>query len=159
MNVTDAAHHTVHDYPGGAAALSARLIRIDAEGNRKPMSEAVLNSKVNPNTATHHLSLAEADQIIGLTGDHRILQALAAQHGYALQPINASSESDVVTLLLKSMALKGDFAEELQKALADNVITANEVKAIEAAGASVQAVILSIVARARCMATPATVRA
>ena len=37
MNITDAAYNTVHDYPGGASALAARM------GIKSP---AVLNSKV-----------------------------------------------------------------------------------------------------------------
>ena len=65
MNIHDAAHATVHDYPGGAASLAPRL----------GMVQAVLNSKVNPNTHTHHLTLAEAMRIMTMTGDHRILRA------------------------------------------------------------------------------------
>ena len=63
MNIHDAAHATIHDYPGGAASLAPRL----------GMVQAVLNSKVNPNTHTHHLTLAEALRVMVMTGDHRIL--------------------------------------------------------------------------------------
>ena len=45
MNILDAAYHTVHDYKGGANALAPRM------GMKSP---AVLNSKVNPITDTHH---------------------------------------------------------------------------------------------------------
>jgi len=71
MNITDAAYNTVHDHPGGASALAPRM------GIKSP---AVLNSKVNPNTDTHHLTLAEASKLMALTGDFRILQALSAEH-------------------------------------------------------------------------------
>ena len=70
MNVTDAAHKTAHAYPGGCDAL----------GDRMEMRPGVLRNKVNPNNDKHHLTLAEADEMMGLTGDHRILQALAAEH-------------------------------------------------------------------------------
>src|SRR5690606_4424393 len=76
MNVIDAAYSTVHDYPGGAEALAARMGK----------SAAVLRSKVNPNTSTHHLTLAEADEILGKTRDLRMLHALAANHGCVVLP-------------------------------------------------------------------------
>ena len=57
MNIIDAAYHTVHDYPGGATALALRL------GIKSP---AVLNSKVNPNTDTHHITLVEAIKIMAI---------------------------------------------------------------------------------------------
>lgn len=72
MNILDAAHHTVRQFKGGAAALAVRM------GMR---SVAVLNSKVNQNTETHHLTLMEASSIMAITGDYRILQALCAEHG------------------------------------------------------------------------------
>jgi hypothetical protein len=53
MNITDAAHKTVKDYPGGSEALAVRI----------GMSAAVLRNKVNPNNTTHHLTLAEASEI------------------------------------------------------------------------------------------------
>jgi len=65
MNTIDAAYHTVHDYPGGAEALAPRM----------GMSAAVLRNKVNPNNTTHHLTYAEAQRIVALTGDVRMLQA------------------------------------------------------------------------------------
>ena len=71
MNVTDAADATVHDYPGGSESLAPRM----------GMSAAVLRNKVNPGNDRNHLSLSEADRLMRVTGDHRILQALADQHG------------------------------------------------------------------------------
>src|SRR5690606_24175262 len=72
MNILDAAYNTVHDYPGGAAALAP------------PMgmnSAAVLNSKVNPHTETHHLSLIVASKMMAMTSDYRVLQELNSEHG------------------------------------------------------------------------------
>ena len=71
MNILDAAYNTVHDYRGGANSLASRM------GIKSP---AVLNSKVNPNTDTHHLSLLEASKLMALTGDYRILQSLSLIH-------------------------------------------------------------------------------
>lgn len=68
MNIIDAAHKTVHAYPGGSESLAPRIA----------MSAAVLRNKVNPNNSTHHLTLVEASEVMGVTGDYRILHALAA---------------------------------------------------------------------------------
>lgn len=68
MNILDAAYNTVHDYKGGASALAPRM------GIKSP---AVLNSKVNPNTHTHHITLLEAVKLMEITGDYRILQEYA----------------------------------------------------------------------------------
>lgn len=76
--IEDAAYNTVHDYPGGAEALAPRMGK----------SAKVLDSKVNRNEFKHHLTLHEAVQIMGLTGDHRMLRAICRHLGY-LDPIRA----------------------------------------------------------------------
>ena len=64
MNVKDATHATVHDYPGGAESLAPRM------GIKSPQ---VLRNKVNPATDTHHLRLDEAVRMMAVTGDYRII--------------------------------------------------------------------------------------
>lgn len=121
MNVMDAAHATAHDYPGGAGILAARL----------KMNPAVLNSKVNPNTSTHHLSLMEAMRMMSLSGDHRILRAMNEELGY-LPPIQrVSAEVSDVALLesyTKLISELGDFSAKFHEALADGRVTKKEVK-------------------------------
>lgn len=126
MNLIDAAHKTVHDYPGGSQSLGPRI----------DMSPAILRNKVNPNNTTHHLTLAEADEIMSVTGDHRILHALAAQHGYVLQKADEAANvgSSILQVLLAANAAEGEFDRVLQEALADNVISPNEMKLINEAG-------------------------
>lgn len=89
MNITTAADLTVHEYKGGSESLGP-LVGISA---------AVLRNKVNPNNTTHHLALAEADRIVRMTGDARILAAFAHGNGYLLvkAPENCA-ESDVSVL-------------------------------------------------------------
>lgn len=121
MNLIDAAHKTVHDYPGGSQSLGPRI----------DMSPAVLRNKVNPNNETHHLTLAEADEIMSVTGDHRILHALAAEHGYVLQKAaDATTEGTVLQLLLRANAAEGDLDKALNDALADGRLTQNELKEV-----------------------------
>lgn len=121
MNLIDAAHKTVHDYPGGSQSLGPRI----------DMSPAILRNKVNPNNTTHHLTLAEADEIMSVTGDHRILHVLAAQHGYVLQRSDdAPVEGSLMQLLLRANAAEGDLDQELELALADGQVSPNELKAL-----------------------------
>lgn len=77
MNIIDAAHALVHDYPGGSESLAPRL----------GMSAAVLRNKVNPNNQTHHLSLNEAVKATDVANDERVLEAWAAERGSAVVKI------------------------------------------------------------------------
>lgn len=146
MNVIDAAHQTVKAYPGGADSLSPRV----------GIGPAVLRSKVNPNTSTHHLSLAEADRIMGVTGDHRILHALAAEHGYVLQRVDAPEDgAQLLQTLLSANAAEGAFDRELQEALADGVITPNELSVLEKAGTAQQAATMVLLSKLRALSQAA----
>lgn len=148
MNIIDAAHKTVHDYPGGSESLAPRI----------GMSAAVLRNKVNPNNTTHHLTLAEAGEIMGVTGDDRILHALAAQHGYTLQSMDAPESSTVMCAMLAASAAKGDLAGILGRALADGKFTPNEAVNIARACAQVQAAIAEVSRHANAQAALASVR-
>lgn len=75
MNTKDAAYMTGHEYPGGVPALAVRM-GIDARE---------LSRKLNPGAA-HGISLDEAEVLMALSGDHRILHAMAAELGYVCQP-------------------------------------------------------------------------
>ncbi len=149
MNVSDAAHATVHDYPGGSESL----------GPRVGIGAAVLRSKVNSHTTTHHLTLAEADRIMGVTGDHRMLAALAASHGYVLQRAAQGEGDGVLAAHLAMSAAKGDLASVLQDALRDGRITPIEAASIANAGAAAQSAIVHLVATAYGEARPAPLRA
>ncbi|MDH0657328.1 phage regulatory CII family protein [Acinetobacter johnsonii] len=120
MNILDAAYHTVHDYKGGANTLAPRM------GIKSP---AVLNSKVNPNTDTHHLTLVEASKLMALTNDYRILQSLNAQHGKVginLPDIPECRDTALTDLVL-SFGMKGGNVYTLFKEMmADGRITRGE---------------------------------
>lgn len=76
MNTKDAAYLTGHNHPGGVPALAARM----------GMDARELIRKLNPN-AIHGISLDEAEVLMALSGDHRILHAMAAGLGYVCQPM------------------------------------------------------------------------
>ncbi|HBZ8061203.1 TPA: phage regulatory CII family protein [Klebsiella pneumoniae] len=141
MNITDAAHKTVKDYPGGSEALAVRI----------GMSAAVLRNKVNPNNNTHHLTLAEASEIMGVTGDDRILHAMAAEHGYTLQKMQADGMASVMGAMLENAAKQGAFAQALQEALSDGLISENEMKVISRAGTAQVEAMINLLARLRAV--------
>ena len=121
MNMNDAMHATVHDYPGGAISL----------GPRVGMNPTVLNSKVNPNTLTHHLTLSEAMRIMGVTGDHRTLRAMNEELGYLPPIARVSADVSDVALLesyTKLISELGEFSMKFHQALADGRVTKKEVK-------------------------------
>ncbi|WP_120430185.1 phage regulatory CII family protein [Acinetobacter baylyi] len=121
MNILDAAYHTVHDFQGGANALASRL------GIKSP---AVLNSKVNPNTYTHHLTLLEASKLMAITGDYRILQNLCAEHGKAAIDLPDIPESKRDTSLMDTFLYlaihKGNVSKAFREMMADGRITQGE---------------------------------
>lgn len=134
MNVTDAAYDTVHQYPGGSEALAPRM----------GMSAATLRGKVNPNTDRNLLSLQEADALMARTGDFRILHALCAEHGFIVQRVDAPESGTLITALLSAAAAKGDLAELVSKAMADNRITPNEADDISRACQQVMAALVQV---------------
>lgn len=120
MNLLDAAYHTVHDYPGGATALAPRI------GIK---SHAVLNSKVNPNTETHHLTLLETSKLIGITGDYRILQSLCAENGKVaidLPDIPECKDIELTHQVLNIGINSGNIYQIFQNMMADGRITRGE---------------------------------
>lgn len=120
MNIFDAAYSTVHDYQGGSNALAPRM------GIKSP---AVLNSKVNPHTETHHLTLAEASRLMALTGDLRILQSLNAEHGKVainLPDIPECRDTALTDLVLNIGITGGDIQSIFKEMMADGRITQGE---------------------------------
>lgn len=124
MNIKDAMHHTVHDYQGGSESL----------GPRMGIVPAVLRNKVNPNSTSHHLTLIEADKMMTMTGDLRILEVLAQNHGYVLVPVAfdaPASDSAILELVTKVWRHNGNVGKAVDDAFADGRITKRELSAIE----------------------------
>lgn len=120
MNLSDAAYATAHDYAGGTPSLAPRM----------GISGAMLRNKVNPNDATHHLTLSEAMRMQSLTGDHRILHAMSDELGYVCIQLPVAGASDMA-LLDSFMAITkelGEFASEFQKDWADGRIDGKEIE-------------------------------
>lgn len=121
MNVIDAAHAVVHDYPGGTPALAPRL----------NMAPAVLRGKVNVNDHGHHLTVVEALRIQQLTGDHRIFLAEAEELGYVAMPAPQIAHEDVGSALTRLCGEFGDYMRRVDESMRDGKITANERRTLE----------------------------
>ena len=123
MNVQDAAYSTVHDYKGGSESLAPRL----------GMSAAVLRNKVNTNTATHHLTLAEAVRMVDLTGDDRILHAWAKHRNGVLVTLPHSeivSDQAVMEHMAATWKTHGDVGTQISKALEDGRMDRRELRMV-----------------------------
>jgi hypothetical protein len=140
MHVLDAAKATVDRYPGGAESLAPRI----------GMSAGILRNKVNPNIPTNHLTLAEADQMMSVSNDFQILQAMAQEHGFALTRIgDAAQPGSILSAMLTLEVAGGEFARTIHDAMADNVISENEMRVISKAGHAEQEALILLINRLR----------
>jgi hypothetical protein len=122
MNIQDAAHRIGHEYPGGSAALAHRM----------GIGPVVFNSKLNPNTLTHHLTLAEAQRMQLLTGRTDILEAMADELGYVIVKIpECGHDLDIAKATRRAVVEFGQWMQEIDKSLEDGAVSRNELKAIE----------------------------
>lgn len=143
--VADAFYMTVHDAPGGAESLAPRL----------SMSSAVLRNKADPKKSSNKATLDDADNVMSLTGDYRILDALAKNHGRVCIPVQSamsSSDMAVLEIITTLWTSNGDLGTDVHSALADHRVDQAEVKRIEASAYVVVQSIQVLVARLRGMA-------
>lgn len=144
MSPLDAFHSTVHDFPGGCESLAPRM----------GMSAQVLRNKANPNSTTNKPTLDDADRLMGIAGDHRIMHALAQNHGYVCTKIDEQPASDMAVLesVTDIWQHLGALGSEVHKAMADGRIEQHEVKAIEAAAFTMFRPVMQLLARVNGMA-------
>ena len=123
MDVSDAAHKTVHNPKhGGSTAIAARM----------GMSSTVVNNKVNPNTDTHHLRLDEALTIMEYTNDTAIIQAMAQRLGGVFTLVEGdTTQASIIMTALSTSACQGDVMSEMHKALEDGRIDCSEHDALQ----------------------------
>lgn len=121
MNIEDAAHRIGHEYPGGAKALAERM----------GIRQAVFNSKLNPNTTTHHLTLLESVRMQQLAGRCDILYAMAEALDHVVLPKPQVADEDVGHALARTCAEFGDYLREVDASMKDARVSANERKRLE----------------------------
>lgn len=152
MSVPDAIYHTVHGYPGGVAALAARM----------GLPVGTLTHKANPNNATHHMRPDELVAMQHFSGDAAVLMAMAAALGHTVTCAtpDLSGGSPGVALV----RLQAEFAD-LVRAVSDAVerlssqpathVTGNEIRRVEFHAQEVQAAMSHAVAALRGHMRPA----
>lgn len=131
-NVMDAAFHTAHDFPGGVPALAQRMA---------PMSPNVLNKKVDPNAETHHLRLDESVKMQSITGDYRILHAMAFTLNHVAIPlpkVDDASDMAILDGFMEIVSELGELTREFQTSWADGRITKKEMDRIKSEAEDVQ---------------------
>ncbi len=123
MNAHDAFHETVHSAPGGHEALAIRM----------GMSAAVLRNKANPNAAANVVALRDVEAVMGLTGNHAVLHALAQCFGYVCVKVGddaTASDVAVLELMAAVWAKNGEVGAAINEALADRRVEQHEVEKI-----------------------------
>jgi hypothetical protein len=145
MNIRDAFHLTVHGAAGGCEALAARM----------QMGAQVLRNKANPNSTTNKPTLEEVDRVMGLTGEHAVLHALARNHGYVCVRVEtdaSSSDVAVLELVTKVWSASGEVGAEVHATLADGIVEQHEITRVEAAVYRVVRALNEMTSRLRGMA-------
>lgn len=125
MNVKDAAYAIAHDYPGGVPALATRM----------GVSRNVLQNKLNPAVEYHKLTLDEAMRLQALTGDPRILHAMAEELGYvcvSLPGNSGGSDMELLDSFLTVLKDLGEFSAEFQDDWSDGKIKEDELSRLRA---------------------------
>jgi hypothetical protein len=130
VTLNDALYHLVHDYPGGAAALSARCLHL---------APSTLQSMANPNDDGHGWPLRRFVEVMALSGDTRPIDALCAQFGGVFiktAPMDAVGDRDLYELATKLTGEFGDVINSLRSALdgsgdAGKAITPREFAAFD----------------------------
>lgn len=121
MNMLDAAHLIGHEYPGGAKALAERL----------GINQVVFNSKLNPNTITHHLTLVEALRMQQMANRFDILHAMADELGFVCIRKPTVGDDCLTLSITRACAEFGDFMREVNETLQDDNVRPNELRDVQ----------------------------
>lgn len=104
MDIADAIYHLVHSYPGGVAALAARM----------GVPASTLTHKANPNNTTHHAHPKELIAMQHLSGNAAPLHSMAAALGYACtRALPDASGGDPVEAFMHLQLAIGDYTRAL----------------------------------------------
>lgn len=146
MNVHDALYKAAHAYPGGIEAVAVRMNK----------GAQVLRNKLNPNSMSNAVSVAEFDDLLEIVG-HAPLHALAGNHGYVCVKVEdgaTASDLAVLELVTKVWSANGDVGTQVHETLADGVVEPHEIARVEASVYRVNQCLQQMVARLKGMAEP-----
>lgn len=141
MDPLDAAYHTAHDYPGGVPAVAQRM----------GVSANTLQHKVSLTNDTHHLTLRESVAMQEVTGDARILHAMAGTLGYSCVSLYVDGDGITLETVMHMAQEFGDVLGSVNSAVADGRVTPNEMLECERQAAELIAALNSVLATVRSM--------
>lgn len=141
MDVLDAAYHTAHDHPGGVPAVAQRM----------GTSANTLQHKVSLTNGTHHLSLREAVAMQEVTGDARILLAMAGALGYACVSLHTDGAASTLETVMHMAQEFGEVLGCVNGAVSDGRVTLNEMLDCERQAAELIAAINGVLGVVRSM--------
>lgn len=90
----------------------------------------VFRSKLNPQSNTNHVTLADAMKMQHLTGRRDIVMAMADYLGGAFIQLSEIQDNDLSHAIRKAVAQFGSYMQEVDSALDDRRITRNEAKCL-----------------------------
>lgn len=124
-----------------AMALKAAVYRHNDDSMMAHIAEKngfninTFRSSLNPTTPTHKPNIFHLEAILSETQDGRIMDSICAIHGNAawfeLPNIEVSSQADYVLKIGKLAKEQGDLAQSIAAAIADSVITEDELAIIQ----------------------------
>lgn len=115
MSIKDVVYRVVHSYPGGVAAMAARM-------GKNPNT---LQSKINPNLDTHHTTAEELEQIQMFSNSPEIAKHFAGQMNMVCFPVTeheGTSDMELLDLFINMEKEKAEWLASIQKSLSDGVI-------------------------------------
>jgi hypothetical protein len=140
MDVFQAAYRVAHDYEGGAVKLAEKM----------GQNPGTFLNRVNPETETHHLYLATSVQMQVVSGDHRILHAMAGTLGevcFKIPDLSHVPDSALLNLVLKIGVEGGEFCRAVNDGLEHKKFTRKDFLLIREEGLQYIAAIAETMAR------------
>lgn len=141
MDILDAAYHTAHDYPGGVPAVAQRM----------GISANTLQHKVSLTNDTHLMSPRQLVSIQEVTGDARILHAMAGALGYACVSLHVDGEASTLEQVMHMAQEFGEVLGSVNGAVADGRVTPNEMLECERQAAELIAALNGVLGVVRSM--------
>ena len=141
LDIHDAAYHLAHDYPGGVPALAQRMGK----------SANTLNSKVSLNDQIHHLTLREAVVMQEISGDARILHAMAGALGYTCISMRCDASPTTMQQVMNMAQEFGQVLGAVNEAVSDGRVTPREMQDCERQAAELTAAINGVLASVRSL--------
>lgn len=141
LDVLDAAYHTVHNYPGGVAALALRM----------GVSANTLTHKVNLNNTTHHLTLREALSMQHMSGNVAVLQAMAEALGYVCVKAKPAATGNPLHQVAEMSSEFADVLRAACDAIATGDVSPNAMRRFDYQVAELQAAANAVAGTLRAM--------